>query len=108
MKRNSIGKILALFCALTLLFTYYACAEEDGFQIDPSRYELEQMLVFSRHHIRSPLSTGDSLLGRMTNHEWNDWSAASSELTLRGGELETLMGQYFRKYLVSMGLMEEN
>ena len=71
MKRNSIGKILALLCALTLLFTC-ACAEEDGFQADPSRYELEQMLVFSRHNIRSPLSTGDSLLGRMTNHEWHD------------------------------------
>ncbi len=33
---------------------------------------------------------------------------APSELSLRGGALETMMGQYFRKWLVSKGLMQEN
>ena len=83
--------IVALVLLCTCVFGC-ACAEKSGFSVDPSRYELEQMLVFSRHNIRSPLSTADSLLGRVTNHEWNDWSSSASELTLQGGELETLMG----------------
>jgi len=34
----------------------------------------------------------------MTPHEWNKWTAGKSELPLRGGVLETQMGQYFRKW----------
>ena len=45
---------------------------------------------------------------RITPHEWYHWSSAPSELSLRGGALETMMGQYFRKWLVSEALMQEN
>lgn len=62
----------------------------------------------SRHNIRSPLSDNGSALGKLTPHRWTNWSAASSELTLRGGVLETMMGQFFRKWLVSEGLFTEN
>ena len=44
----------------------------------------------------------------MTPHEWNKWTAGKSELTLRGGVLETQMGQYFRKWAVDAGLFPEN
>lgn len=73
-----------------------------------SRYQLSQVVVLSRHNIRSPLSGPESALGRITPHEWFAWSSAPSELSLRGGVLETMMGQYFRKWLVSEGLMAEN
>ncbi len=72
------------------------------------RYTLKQVVVLSRHNIRSPLSGRNSTLRRITPHEWYQWSSAPSELSLRGGALETMMGQYFRKWLVSEGLMEEN
>ena len=71
-------------------------------------YELEQAVVLSRHNIRSPLSGGGSLLGTITPHEWFAWSSAPSELSLRGGVLETEMGQYFRKWLEAEGLFPEN
>ena len=45
---------------------------------------------------------------RITPHEWYHWSSAPSELSLRGGVLETMMGQYFRKWLVNEGLLREN
>jgi glucose-1-phosphatase len=73
-----------------------------------SRYTLTEAVVLSRHNIRSPLSGPESALGRITPHEWFDWSSAPSELSLRGGVLETMMGQYFRKWLVDEGLMKEN
>lgn len=72
------------------------------------KYTLKEVVVLSRHNIRSPLSDNGSALGKLTPHEWTKWSAASSELTLRGGVLETMMGQFFRKWLVSEGLFTEN
>ena len=72
------------------------------------RYTLKQVVVLSRHNIRSPLSGRHSTMQRITPHEWYRWSSAPSELSLRGGALETIMGQYFRKWLVSEGLIQEN
>ena len=72
------------------------------------RYTLKQVVVLSRHNIRSPLSGRHSTMQRITPHEWYHWSSAPSELSLRGGALETMMGQYFRKWLVSKRLMQEN
>lgn len=72
------------------------------------KYKLKEAVVLSRHNIRSPLSDSKSTLGRMTPHEWTKWSAGKSELTSRGGALETMMGQYFRKWAVDAGLFPEN
>lgn len=71
-------------------------------------YTLEQAVVLSRHNIRSPLSGNGSVLGSITPHQWFDWSSNASELSLRGGVLETEMGQYFRKWLEAEALFPEN
>lgn len=72
------------------------------------KYKLKEAVVLSRHNIRSPLSGHGSALGDMTPHQWVQWSSAPSELTSRGGALETIMGQFFRKWLVGEGLFPEN
>lgn len=72
------------------------------------KYQLKEAVVLSRHNIRSPLSDSKSDLGRMTPHQWTKWSDGKSELTSRGGALETMMGQYFRKWAVDAGLFPEN
>lgn len=64
--------------------------------------------MLSRHNIRSPLSGNGSVLGSVTPHEWFAWSSDPSELSLRGGVLETEMGQYFRKWLESEGLFPKD
>lgn len=71
-------------------------------------YKLEQVVVLSRHNIRSPLSGGGSLLGSVTPYEWHEWSSAPSELSLKGGILETEMGQFFGEWMESEGLIPEN
>lgn len=78
---------------------------QEGFR---DRYTLERVVALSRHNIRSPLSGGGSVLSRITPHSWFDWTSAPGELSLRGGSLETQMGQFFRQWLVSEGLMVEN
>lgn len=48
----------------------------------------------------------DSLLGRVTEKEWIKWTAPKSELTNKGGILETIMGQYFRVWLQDEKLLD--
>lgn len=87
------------------LSTFAQTNRTDDFR---ERYTLKQVVVLSRHNIRSPLSGRHSTMQRITPHEWYHWSSAPSELSLRGGASETMMGQYFRKWLVSEDLMQEN
>ena len=72
------------------------------------KYSLKEVVVLSRHNIRSPLSGNGSSLGKMTPHSWITWSSGTSELTLRGGVLETMMGQFFRKWLIQEGMFPDN
>ena len=103
---SKASKTLLIFLLLGLSFPTFAQSyRPDDFG---ERYKLKQVVVLSRHNIRSPLSGRQSALQRITPHEWYHWSSAPSELSLRGGALETMMGQYFRKWLVSEGLMHEN
>lgn len=85
-----------------------ASAQAQRSQDFKDKYKLKEAVVLSRHNIRSPLSDSKSDLGRMTPHQWTKWSAGKSELTSRGGALETMMGQYFRKWLVDAGMFPEN
>ena len=90
-------------------YAWTVTVEEEAFSsLSHDGYTLEQVVVLSRHNIRSPLSSGDSLLGKMTPHTWFSWSSPSSQLSLRGALLETSMGQYFRKWLEKEGLFPEN
>ena len=97
--------VLFLFLLGVALSSFAQAIRPDDFG---ERYTLKQVVVLSRHNIRSPLSGRHSALQRLTPHEWYQWSSAPSELSLRGGALETMMGQYFRKWLVSEGMMQEN
>ena len=72
------------------------------------RYTREEMVILSRHNIRSPLSGPGSVLSRITPHAWFDWSSEPGELSLRGGALEMEMGQFFREWLISEGFFEKN
>lgn len=103
MKKCGLGILVAI-----LLGSLSAEAQIERSTDFHSRYTLKEAVVLSRHNIRSPLSGPESALGRITPHEWFHWSSGKSELSLRGGVLETEKGQFFRKWLVSEGLMNEN
>lgn len=73
-----------------------------------AKYELKEVVVMSRHNIRSPLVSGGAAYMRVTPHQWFQWSSPSSQLSLRGGVSETEMGQFFRKWVVAEGLLPDN
>lgn len=85
-----------------------AAVEAEGTAAAGNPYTLEQVVILSRHNLRAPLSSNGSVPSELTPHEWIQWSAGSSELTLKGGIEETSMGQYFRKWLDQEGLIPEN
>ena len=71
-----------------------------------NRYTLKEVVILSRHNIRSPLSGGGSVLSRITPHQWHEWTAPPSHLTRKGGVMETMMGQYFGIWLQDEGLFD--
>jgi glucose-1-phosphatase len=110
------------FCIIAVLFVLAACSprlapgsavpESPAFMPRPAgfadRYALDEMVILSRHNIRSPISGPGSVLARITPHAWFDWTSAPGELSLRGGALEVEMGQFFREWLIAEGFFAKN
>ena len=69
-----------------------------GFQ---DKYELEQLVVLSRHNIRTPMVGKGSILERLTNpaYQWFPWEDPASYLTDKGERLEAHMGAFFHEWL---------
>ena len=62
---------LTLFLIAVLLFPVTALADDaQGWPLPREGYTLEQVVVLSRHSIRSPLSGKGSVLGEITPHEF--------------------------------------
>lgn len=111
-------RYLILFFFLTILFA--GCEKRNEHQ-SPSgsteffrsrefheKYKLAEVVVFSRHNIRSPLAEPGSFISGVTPYTWHDFGVKASELTAKGGVLEIINGQFFRKWLVSEGLFFES
>lgn len=72
------------------------------------KYKLTEVVVFSRHNIRAPLAEPGSFISTITPHAWHNFGVGRSELTMKGGILETTNGQFFHQWVVSEGLFPEN
>ena len=99
----------ALFAA-SLLVSCHRRPFERAAERPDGGCRLEQVVVLSRHNIRTPLTLYGSVLDSITPHGdmWHDWSVPSGELTLKGAVSETMMGQYFRLWLEDEGLIPVN
>ena len=101
-------RIVKLSMLAIILAVVSASAQTNRSDDFRAKYQLKEVVVMSRHNIRSPLSSGGAAYMRVTPHEWFKWTSPSSQLSLRGGVLETAMGQFFRKWVVSEGLLPDN
>ena len=104
---KDMNKCLILVAAAMMAATSLQAQTErsDDFR---AKYELKEVVVMSRHNIRSPLTSGGAAYMRVTPYEWFKWTSPSSQLSQRGGVLETEMGQFFRKWVVGAGLLPDN
>jgi len=95
---------------IVLLFSFLFLLQSLVFATDlKTDYPLEKIVIFSRHNLRAPLDKEpNSLLYKVTPHKWAARDEKGGELSSRGGELEVLMGQYFKKWLESEKFIPEN
>ena len=101
-----MNKCLMLVAAIMAAMGLQAQTERSV--VFKAKYELKEVVVMSRHNIRSPLTSGGAAYMRVTPYEWFKWTSPSSQLSQRGGVLETEMGQFFRKWVVGAGLLPDN
>ncbi len=64
-----------------------------------NNFQLEQVLIFSRHSIRAPLTNYNNALGNATTRTWPVWSTEGGLLTPKGGQVEEHVGHYYRLWL---------
>ena len=92
--------LLAVAVAGTLSMTFGAQAQET-----PEGYQLEQVLIMSRHNLRAPLANNGSVLEQSTPDKWPEWDVPGGQLTTKGGVLEVYMGHYMREWLAAQGMV---
>ncbi|CQI87923.1 glucose-1-phosphatase/inositol phosphatase [Yersinia rohdei] len=71
-----------------------------------NNYNLEQVLIMSRHGIRAPLMNYGEMLSSATPDKWPEWNTPGGYLTPKGREIEAMMGGYFREWLAENKLLK--
>ncbi len=75
-------------------------------QTVPEGYQLQQVLMMSRHNLRAPLANNGSVLEQSTPNKWPEWDVPGGQLTTKGGVLEVYMGHYMREWLAQQGMVK--
>ena len=102
--KNYIKSVVALTVSWVLVLVGFIPASASSVLTDKG-YQLEQVVMMSRHNLRTPLSGKGSIAEKMTSHQWHQWSIQPGHLTLKGAINETAFGQYYRCYLEDEGFM---
>ncbi|XP_028167093.1 uncharacterized protein LOC114357588 [Ostrinia furnacalis] len=89
------------FWCCFLLFVSFVRTRETQDQ----RFSLQQVVILSRHGLRTPLS---KYLADMTPRTWPTWKEKPGYLTAKGKILEGYMGRFFSVWLSQEGLLTEN
>ena len=75
-------------------------------QTAPDGYQLQQVLIMSRHNLRAPLANNGSVLEQSTPNAWPEWDVPGGQLTTKGGVLEVYMGHYMREWLAQQEMVK--
>ena len=94
--------LLAAAVAGVVLLSAGVQAQE---QAAPEGYQLQQVLIMSRHNLRAPLANNGSVLEQSTPKSWPEWDVPGGQLTTKGGVLEVYMGHYMREWLAQQKLV---
>jgi glucose-1-phosphatase len=64
-----------------------------------NHYQLDKIVILSRHGIRTPLQNTLQFLEKVTPFKWPKWDHPYGYLTTRGGILEVYFGRYLSTWL---------
>jgi glucose-1-phosphatase len=96
MNKKIVASLLAVACFSPGLTNCQAAPED---------YQLEQVLLMSRHNLRAPFADDGSVLQQSTAQSWPEWDVPGGQLTTKGGVLEVYMGHYMSEWLADQGLV---
>ena len=102
MKKTAL-KLTALLLGLSLASGVFATENRPNTQ--NADYELEKVLIFSRHGLRSPVEKDPQEMAKYSPYAWAKWDVPSGYLTAKGTVLETYFGQYLGQWLADKGLL---
>lgn len=71
-------------------------------------YQLQQIVIVSRHGLRSPLTDGANDIKQAVSLQWPKWNTKPGLLTTKGGAIEVYMGGYFIDWLNQEGLLKKD
>ncbi len=67
---------------------------------------LQKVVIVSRHGVRTPI-VAPAELALWSSRPWPTWNEPQGNLTARGAELVTLLGRYYRQYLIAEQMLPE-
>lgn len=94
--------LTALFCTSVLANSVVAEQLND---LSLDEYELDKVLIFSRHGLRSPVEKDPKEMEKYSPYSWAKWDVPSGYLTGKGTILETYFGQYIGQWLAQQALL---
>ena len=100
--KKTVLKFTALLLGLSLASGVFATENYQNTQ--NADYELEKVLIFSRHGLRSPVEKDPQEMAKYSPYAWAKWDVPSGYLTAKGTVLETYFGQYLGQWLSDKGV----
>ncbi|WP_370597257.1 histidine-type phosphatase [Rodentibacter ratti] len=94
--------LTALFCLLICINEAGASEQKD---LSSKDYQLDKVLIFSRHGLRSPVEKDPQEMAKYSPYPWAKWDVPSGYLTPKGTILETYFGQYLGQWFKQNGLL---
>lgn len=93
-----------ILMALAALSASHAPAQNPS---APEGYQLEKVVMLSRHGIRAPLIGFGSVLAESTPHTWPEWQTEGGHLTPKGAKLEEIFAAYLDGWFDRSGLIQQ-
>ncbi|MDN6073577.1 MAG: histidine-type phosphatase, partial [Enterobacterales bacterium] len=92
---------LAFIAASMLTTASYASETE------PSGYQLEKVVILSRHGVRAPTKMTQTMRD-VTPNAWPEWPVNLGYITPRGEHLVSLMGGFYRQKFQQLGILSKD
>jgi len=94
-------------CSLVVCFGFAQALDAQSAPATADALQLEQVILVSRHGVRSPTATRPPL-AQIAADPWPTWNVGPGELTPHGQQVATLMGAYYRSAFADAGLLAPN
>lgn len=100
--KKSAGLMISAFALSLALVPDFPAEARVGLH---QNYELQKVVIFSRHNLRSPMATDSEKRKNLTPHQWQDSQIPPGYLSNRGGLVETMMGESVKDELTRENFM---